>query len=65
MTHRDQRGIIGPMTRRTVLLNPGPVNISERVRRALHQEDMNMGDVTLDEYREFLRALAAVLAAAR
>ncbi|MGH7266362.1 MAG: hypothetical protein ACREMB_16170 [Candidatus Rokuibacteriota bacterium] len=53
------------MTRRTVLLNPGPVNISERVRRALHQEDMNMGDVTLDEYREFLRALAAVLAAAR
>lgn len=28
------------MPTRTILLNPGPVNISERVRRALHREDI-------------------------
>lgn len=34
-----RRGAAGP-ARRTVLLNPGPVNVSERVRRALRRPDL-------------------------
>jgi hypothetical protein len=67
------------MPPRTVLLNPGPVPAPPRrpARPRLRhlrgaggagEPDLplaNMGDVTLDEYREFLGALAAVLAGAR
>lgn len=53
---------------KTILLNPGPVNVSDRVRQgplaAMLFRIATMGDVSEADYRRFLRALEGCVARA-